>query len=61
VARDDKRAFNELRRACDASLSEGGVDFHEAPGTIKLSMQQKKSTMVSDLSNKLGFWVVLIG
>ena len=47
VARDDKKAFVELRQACDDSLFEGGVNFHQSPGTVKLSLQQKKSMTVS--------------
>ncbi|WVR03490.1 hypothetical protein IAU60_000481 [Kwoniella sp. DSM 27419] len=43
VARDDKRAFTELRQACDDSLAEGAVDFHQSPGASKLTKQQKKS------------------
>jgi len=46
VAKDDKKAFAELRQACDESLAEGGIDFHRSPGAIKLSLQQRKAMTV---------------
>ncbi len=46
IARDDRRAFAELRQACDDSLIEGGLDFHQSPGAVKLSSQQKKAFTV---------------
>jgi TPR repeat protein len=51
VARDDKRAFAELRRACNESLAEGGLSLHQSPGakTVKLSSQEKKAMAVSFL------------
>ena len=42
VARDDQRAFAELLQACDTSLAEGGLNFHQSPGTVELTVQQKK-------------------
>ncbi|KAK4686867.1 uncharacterized protein P7C73_g3257, partial [Tremellales sp. Uapishka_1] len=50
VAKDEKRAFMELRQACDENFSKGGMDFHnQSPATIKLTSQQQKST-TRDLS-----------
>ncbi|WWC58254.1 uncharacterized protein I303_100792 [Kwoniella dejecticola CBS 10117] len=49
VARDDRRAFIELRQACEETLAEGGLDFHKSPGHVKLTQQQKKS-MQKELS-----------
>ncbi|OCF45224.1 hypothetical protein I317_01027 [Kwoniella heveanensis CBS 569] len=43
VAKDERRAFIELRQACDESLAEGGMDFHRSPGANKLTSQQKKN------------------
>ncbi|WRT63696.1 uncharacterized protein IL334_000619 [Kwoniella shivajii] len=49
VARDDKRAFVELRQACDDTLAEGALNFHKSPGHVKLTSQQKKA-MQKELS-----------
>ncbi|ORY34279.1 hypothetical protein BCR39DRAFT_517414 [Naematelia encephala] len=49
VAKDDRKAFVELRRACEESLSGGQIDFHRSPGATKLTPQQKKA-MTRDLS-----------
>ncbi|WVF66187.1 hypothetical protein IAT40_000927 [Kwoniella sp. CBS 6097] len=43
VAKDERRAFVELRQACEESLAEGGMDFHRSPGANKLTSQQKKN------------------
>ncbi|WVW81961.1 hypothetical protein I302_103964 [Kwoniella bestiolae CBS 10118] len=42
VHRDDKKAFIELKQACEETLAEGGLDFHKSPGHVKLTAQQKK-------------------
>lgn len=46
VAKDDKKAFAELRQACEESLAEGGIDFHQSPGAVKLTASQKKTLTV---------------
>lgn len=47
VAKDDRKAFAELRQACDESLAEGGLDFHQSPGAVKLTLHQKRALTVS--------------
>ncbi|ODN76075.1 hypothetical protein L202_06016 [Cryptococcus amylolentus CBS 6039] len=49
VSIDDRRAFVELRQACDQSLAEGGLAFHNSPGQMRLTAQQKKH-MARDLA-----------
>ena len=46
VAKDEKRAFAELRQACDETLAQGGIDFHKLVGTDHLTLQQKKAITV---------------
>jgi hypothetical protein len=47
VARDEAGAFVELRQACEESLAEGGLDFHQSPGTVRLTVLQRKTMTVS--------------
>ncbi|WWC85950.1 uncharacterized protein L201_000820 [Kwoniella dendrophila CBS 6074] len=49
IARDERKAFMELRQACDETIAEGGLDFHKSPGHKRLTEQQKKS-MQKELS-----------
>ncbi|WWC66692.1 uncharacterized protein I206_100596 [Kwoniella pini CBS 10737] len=49
VARDERKAFIELKQACEETLAEGGLDFHKSPGHVKLTQQQKKA-MQKELS-----------
>ncbi|WVQ62526.1 uncharacterized protein L199_000668 [Kwoniella botswanensis] len=42
VSKDDRKAFIELKQACEDTLAEGGLDFHKSPGHVKLTPQQKK-------------------
>ncbi|KAK8845466.1 hypothetical protein IAR55_006179 [Kwoniella newhampshirensis] len=49
VARDDKHAFVELHQACDDSLAQGGLDFHQSPAAVKLTSHQEK-TLTKDLA-----------
>ncbi|OCF59491.1 hypothetical protein L486_02158 [Kwoniella mangroviensis CBS 10435] len=42
VSKDDRKAFIELKQACEDTLAEGGLDFHKSPGHVRLTPQQKK-------------------
>ncbi|WVQ93811.1 hypothetical protein IAU59_000889 [Kwoniella sp. CBS 9459] len=56
VAKDERRAFIELRQACDESLAEGGMDFHRSPGANKLTSKQKK-----DITKELSVGMFEVG
>jgi hypothetical protein len=47
VAKDEKRAFVELKQACDASLAEEGIDFHDNSGATTLTSQERTQIAVS--------------
>ncbi|WVO18456.1 hypothetical protein L204_106173 [Cryptococcus depauperatus] len=49
VGIDNRRAFIELRKACDESLAEGGVTFHNSLGHQTLTIQQRRF-MTNDLA-----------
>ena len=53
IAKDEKKAFNLLRQACDdLAISQGQnqfskMDIQQSKGTVKLSLAQKKEMTVS--------------
>lgn len=50
IAKDEHKAFNILRQACDESLAAHqapSMDIQQSPGVIKLSLAQKKGMAVS--------------
>lgn len=46
VAKDDKRAFAELRRACDESMADSGLQFHQSPAAKRWTVRQNKDVKV---------------
>ena len=46
VARDDRRAFNELRQACEDSLNGERLDLGRNAGAVMLTMQQNHTLTV---------------
>lgn len=53
IVKDEKKAFNLLRQACDdLAISQGQnqfskMDIQQSKGTVKLSLAQKKEMTVS--------------
>jgi hypothetical protein len=62
IAKDEKKAFNLLRQACDdLAISQGqsnqfsNMDIQQSKGTVKLSLAQKKEMTVRPITPNSGW------